>query len=196
MRPVTRLAPSTTITRSMRFLCSSFLASPSLTPSRTVMRLSLVIRSATRLVHVGEAHIAIGEDADELAALAVDNREAGNLARFLDQDDFADGLIGMDGDRIDHHAALELLDHLHLVGLLGRGHVAVNDAHAAGLRHGDGEARLGHRIHGGGDERDIELMSRVSRVVVLTSAGSTSDAPGSRSTSSKVKASRISMDGW
>ena len=64
---------------------------------------------------------------------------------------------GMDRDRIDHHAALELLDHLHLVGLFGGRHVAVNDAHAAGLRHGDGEARFGDRIHRGGDERDVEL---------------------------------------
>ena len=27
---------------------------------------------------------------------------------------------------------------------------------AAFLRHGDGEARLGHRVHGGRDDRDIE----------------------------------------
>ena len=33
---------------------------------------------------------------------------------------------------------------------------AVDDAHAAGLRHGDGEARLGDGVHCGGKDRQID----------------------------------------
>ena len=43
---------------------------PGSTPSRTVTRLSLVISSATALARIGgEAHVAVGEDADQLAGL-------------------------------------------------------------------------------------------------------------------------------
>ena len=108
------------------------------------------------LVHIGEAHVAIGENADELFGFRIDDRKTRDAAGFFDQDDFAYGHIRMDGDRIDDHAALELLDHLHLVGLFGGRHVAVNDAEAAGLRHGDGEPRFGDGVHGGGNERDVE----------------------------------------
>ena len=34
--------------------------------------------------------------------------------------------------------------------------VAVDDADAAGLGHGDGQLALGHRVHGRGDQRQIE----------------------------------------
>ena len=56
---------------------------PGSTPSRTVISPSLVISSATRLPRIGgEAHVAVGEDADELAGLAVaaalDHRNAGD----------------------------------------------------------------------------------------------------------------------
>src|SRR3712207_8476276 len=34
--------------------------------------------------------------------------------------------------------------------------VAVDHAEAPVLRHGDGHAGLGHRIHGGGDDRQVE----------------------------------------
>ena len=68
--------------------------------------------------------------------------------------------IGPDGDRIDHHAGLELLDLADLRGLLLRLEVAVDDADAAGLRHGDRHLGLGHGVHGGGDDRDVERGSR------------------------------------
>ena len=46
-------------------------------------------------------------------------------------------LVGMDGDRVDHHAAFELLDLADLVGLRLGIEVLVDDADAAGLGHGD-----------------------------------------------------------
>ena len=58
---------------------------------------------------------------------------------------------------IDHHAGFEFLDLPHLLGLLGRREIAVDDADAAGLRHGDGKPRFGDRIHGGGQNRHVEV---------------------------------------
>jgi len=59
-------------------------------------------------------------------------------------------------DRIADHAAFELFDPIDLAGLGFHRHVLVNDADAALLRHGDGQAGFGHRVHGGGDHRQIE----------------------------------------
>ena len=43
-------------------------------------------------------------------------------------------------------------------------HVLVEDADAAELGHGDGQARFGDGVHGRGDDRQVERMSRVSCV--------------------------------
>ena len=71
--------------------------------------------------------------------------------------------------------------------------IAVDDADAAGLRHGDGERAFGHRIHRRRDQRNAELDSRVRRVRVSVSSGRTAEAAGTSKTSSKVSACRISM---
>ena len=55
-----------------------------------------------------------------------------------------------------HHAAFEALDLGHLGGLRLRRQVLVDDADAAFLRQRDGQARLGHRVHGGGKQRQVE----------------------------------------
>ena len=44
-----------------------------------------------------------------------------------------------------------------LLGLLVDREILVDDAHAAGLGHGDGEAGLGDRVHGRGNQRNAEL---------------------------------------
>ena len=64
--------------------------------------------------------------------------------------------IGTDGQRIDHHAGFILLDLPHLGGLAIDIEIAVDDADAAGLRHGDRHSRFGHGVHRGSDDRDIE----------------------------------------
>ena len=67
----------------------------------------------------------------------------------------------------------------HLGGLRVGVEVAVDHADAAGLRHGDGEPRLGHRVHGGGQDRDMQRRSSGSRGMrTSTSLGSTSEAAG------------------
>ena len=61
-----------------------------------------------------------------------------------------------DGDRIDHHAGLELLDPPDLARLLFDVEILVQDADPAGLRHGDRQPALGHGVHRRGDQRDAE----------------------------------------
>ncbi len=66
------------------------------------------------------------------------------------------GSSGRDGDRVDDHAGLGALDLVDLAGLLLDGEIAVDDAHASLLRHGDGQARLGDGVHGCREEGRVE----------------------------------------
>ena len=100
-----------------------------------------------------------------------------------------EGRVGMDGDRVHHHAGFEFLHLRHLGGLRLGIEIAVDHADAAGLRHGDGELRLGDRVHGRGQDREYaRKIERVTRDETSTSLGSTSEAAGRISTSSKVSA--------
>ena len=74
------------------------------------------------------------------------------LAQYL-----GDGHIRGDGDGIADDPALVLLDRQHLAGLTLQTHVLVDDADAALEGHGDRQTRLGHCVHGGGDQGNLEL---------------------------------------
>ncbi len=93
----------------------------------------------------GEAHVAIGEDADELTgvtvAAALHHRNPGDVVLLHQRQRIGQRRIGADGERIDHHAGLEFLDLADLGGLDVRLEVAMQDANAAGLRHGDRHLR-------------------------------------------------------
>ena len=108
----------------------------------------------------GKAHVAVGEDADQLAGSAVfrglNHRNAGNAVLAHQVERLLQRCGGLNGDRVYDHAGLELLHLPHLGGLLIRLEIAVDDADAAGLRHGDRHFRLGDGIHGGGDDWDID----------------------------------------
>jgi hypothetical protein len=106
---------------------------------------------------VGEAHVAVGQDAHELAAAALDHGNAGDLVLLHQGERIGQGLFGMDGHGIDDHARFELLDLAHFVGLARRLEILVDDTDAAGLRHGDGEPMLGHRVHGRRQQGNAEL---------------------------------------
>ena len=67
------------------------------------------------------------------------------------------GGVGSDGDGIDHHAAFKALHPAHLLGLFLDAQILVDHAHAAGLGHGDGQARLGDGVHGGGNQGNAQL---------------------------------------
>ena len=111
----------------------------------------------------GKTDVAVGEDADETTGLAaalagvLDDRNAGNAMGAHQGLRIGKRCIGSNGDGIDHHAGFELLDLPDLFGLQLRRKIAVDDAHAAGLRHGDGEARFSDCIHGRRKQRQIEF---------------------------------------
>ena len=108
----------------------------------------------------GKAHVAVGEDADQLAgaavAAALDHRNAGNVVLLHQRQRVGERRVRVDGDGVHHHAGFEFLDLAHLRRLLVGLEIAVDDADAAGLRHGDRHVGFGHGVHGGRDNRDIE----------------------------------------
>ena len=101
-----------------------------------------------------EAQVAVGEDADEPAVAG--DRDAGDLEAAHEFEGVGDGLLGGDGDGVDDHAGFRALDLVDLASLLLDGEVAMDDADATLLGHGDGQARLGDGVHGGRDERGAE----------------------------------------
>src|SRR5699024_2740045 len=101
-----------------------------------------------------KAHVAAGDNADQLAA--VHHRHAGYIVLASQFQHFANGGVRANRVRILNDPGLIFLDDANLVGLHVYGHVLVNDANATGLSHGNGQARLGHGVHGGGRQRNIE----------------------------------------
>src|SRR3546814_12844048 len=67
---------------------------------------------------LGPAHVAVGQHADQLLAAALDHRAAGTLVLLHQRPRLGPRLVRVDGHRIDHHAALELLHPAPLVVLL------------------------------------------------------------------------------
>ena len=113
---------------------------------------------ADRLLGMGgEADVAVGEDADQLAGPFLDHREARNIVGFLDLQRVGEDRVGGNGQRVDDHPGFELLDLKDLGRLLFGGQVLMDDAHAAGLGHGDGEAAFGDRVHGRRQQRNAEI---------------------------------------
>ena len=104
-----------------------------------------------------EADVAVGEDADQPAARTLDHRQARDLVPLHQVERRCQRRLGPHRHWIDHHPGLELLDLLHLAGLLLDAEVLVQDAEPAMLRHGDRHGRLGDRVHGGRDQGNAEL---------------------------------------
>ncbi|MNQ60761.1 hypothetical protein D3C85_750540 [compost metagenome] len=101
-----------------------------------------------------EAQVAVGHDANQLAAF--DDRQARDAMLALQRNGVAHFHLGGDGDRIDHDAEFVALDASHFTRLGVGGHVLVNDPDSALLCHGDGQARFGDGVHGGGHKGDIQ----------------------------------------
>ena len=105
-------------------------------------------------VVAGKAHVAVGDDADH-PARGIDHRKAGDVVPVLQRLGIGQGLVGGEGDGVVDDATLEALDAADLLGLGGDVEIAVQHAHAPGLGHGDGHARLGDRVHGTGEQRNV-----------------------------------------
>ena len=108
----------------------------------------------------GEADVAIGQDADELALVALrpalDHRNAGDGIMLHQRQRVGQRLVGEDRDRVGDHARFELLHEPDLGGLLVGLEVAVDHAEAAGLRHGDRHPGFRHGVHRRGDDRQVQ----------------------------------------
>ena len=98
----------------------------------------------------GETHIPVGQNANQAARAFFHHRDPGNAMGLHQVQGVRQTLIGMDRNRVDHHASLKLLHPAHFVGLFGDAQILMDDAEATQLRHGDGQAMFGHSIHGRG----------------------------------------------
>ena len=111
----------------------------------------------------GEAHVAVGEDADELAddqpagAGALDDRDAGDTIGLHQRQRVGERRVGTDHHRVHNHARFKLFHLANFFGLRVRIEVAVDDADTACLRHGDREPRFRHRVHRCGEDRKVEI---------------------------------------
>ncbi len=106
-----------------------------------------------RLTEVGrEPHIAVGENTDEpaLASLApiLDDRNSRDRVRRHQLQGLVERRCRTDGDGIEDDSRFVLLHGGGVARLLFRSEVAVQHPDAAFLCHGNGEAALGHGIHG------------------------------------------------
>ena len=104
---------------------------------------------------VGKAHVAIGEDADQLAR-SFYHRDTADLVQLHQRLRIAQRGIRRDGDGIDHHAAFEALDLTHRRALFLDGEIAVQHADAAELGHDDRHVGLCHGVHRGGNDRNVQ----------------------------------------
>ncbi|KFC49786.1 hypothetical protein DK37_28530 [Halomonas sp. SUBG004] len=82
-----------------------------------------------------------------------------------------------------------LLHLTHFSSLLRHGHVLMDDANAAFLRHGNGETRFGHGVHCSGKQGNVQEEIAGQAGFQADILGQTSEKPGTRSTSSNVSAS-------
>ena len=101
-----------------------------------------------------ETQVAAGHDTDQLVALR--HRHAGNMLRARQIQHLADGGVGRHGDRVADDAGLEFLDPADFLGLACRREVLVDNAEPPFLGQADRGARLGHGVHGRGQQRDIQ----------------------------------------
>ena len=101
-----------------------------------------------------EAHVAVGDDADELVVL-VHDRQTGDVETAAQLVEVGQGHVRAHGERIADHAGFGTLDDVDLGGLVVDGKVAVQHADAAVASHGDGHVGFGDGVHRGGDRRDL-----------------------------------------
>jgi hypothetical protein len=119
---------------------------------------------ADRLVEFGfEAQVAVGDDADDHPA--IEYRYAGDLVQSGQRQHVTHRHLWGHGNRILEDSGFETLDLGDFGRLPLRAEVLVHDSDAAFLRQGDGQARLGHGVHGRRNERQVEAdVARQTRL--------------------------------
>ena len=107
------------------------------------------------LVVVGdETRVAAGNNAHHLVTFH--HRNAGNVVRISDADQFGHRGIGADSNRIFYHTGFVFFHHAHIARLVFGIHAFMEDTNAPFLRHGNGQAVLGDCIHGCGYQRNVQ----------------------------------------
>ena len=101
-----------------------------------------------------EAHVAVGDDADE-AVLLVNDRQAGDVELAAQLVEVGERDVRVDGQRVGDHTGLGALDHIDLGRLVVDRQVAVQHADTAVAGHGDGHLGFGDGIHRRGDRRNL-----------------------------------------
>ena len=106
--------------------------------------------------HAGfKAQVAVRDHAEDGAVFGND-RKAGNAVFAGERNHVAHEHVGADRDRFGNDAGFMALHLGDFSGLLVGGHVLVNEADAAFLSEGDRELRFRHRVHGGGNHRNVD----------------------------------------
>ena len=109
------------------------------------------------LVHVApEAQVAVGHDAHQVVLL-VHYRDAPDFIFRHHGQGLPHRLPAQDAHGIGYHAVFRTFHETHLPSLFLYRHVFVYHADAPLARNGNGQFRLGHRIHGGRHERNVQL---------------------------------------
>ena len=103
-----------------------------------------------------ELEVAVGDDAHQLAVGIADGNAA-DMELAHQPVGIADEMLRGEEKGIIDDTVFAALDPIDLIGLLADGHILMDDAEAAFPGHGDGHAAFGDGIHGGADERGIEV---------------------------------------
>ena len=97
--------------------------------------------------HIGlKLHVAVRDDADELASL-VNDGHTGDAELRHERVSVTEGVSGAEVERICNNAVFGALDQIDLLGLMLNAHVLMDDANAALSRDRDRHAVLGDGIH-------------------------------------------------
>src|SRR5438132_1657548 len=113
-------------------------------------------RGANRAVELAlELEVAIGDDADQ-APRVVHHRDAGDAEPLHQPHRLPQRAVGAERDGMEDHPRLAALDPVHLGRLTVDRHVLVHHADPALARDRHRHLRLGHRVHRGRDERQVE----------------------------------------
>ena len=103
-----------------------------------------------------EFKVAVGDDAHQLAVGIADGDTA-DVELAHQTVGIADKMLRREEKGIIDDAVFTALDPVDLVCLLTNGHILVNDANAALPRHGNRHTAFGNGIHGGTEQRGIEV---------------------------------------
>ena len=113
---------------------------------------------AHRNAHAGfKAQVAVRDHAEHRAVFS-DDGQARNAVFASKRNHVAHEHFRADRDRFGNNARLVALHLGDFRGLLVGRHVLVNEADAAFLRKRDGETRFRHRVHAGGNHRDVDAQ--------------------------------------